>query len=341
MLARFIDKTIITSLLAGAYTPLDVREVVQSCYDLALPVIRKKIFLGKLNLDVMGLKEADVVYDCLADLFQRDDSGGFPQIRNFLERQLSDVDKCSNQELLIALRTLVVAKVNDNIVRLYGEADPALRKILRNLKLALERSQLFDQLSRFNETYLVPRGVDPILHRPPIPLDFLKQEFSRVVVLDDNVPDMLKKLHRTICGQEEYQRAVPLVVSAILFKEVYALGWKTEQEAEILQQENEAVEIDARHIVDDVCGKLETEMRPSYVQGGKCNQKLFGDYIQAVRNILMDEFGNHQTEKRSYFECLKMQMSGLTKERYLQQHRTIMEYFAKIAKERAREELKK
>lgn len=329
------------ALLAGACTPREVRELVQRCYDLALPVIRKKISLGKLNLEAMGLTEADVVYDCLADLFQRNDGDGFFEIRNFFDRHLPNAENCSDQELLIALRFLVVGSVNNNIVRLYGEADPALRKILRNLKIALDRSRYFDRITRFNETYLVPAGIDTLLHRPPIPLDFLKQEFSRVVFLDDSVPEMLTKLHSTICGQEEYQRAVPLVLCAILFKEVYSLGWQAQQEAETVQQDVETAESDVRRIVDDVCKGLQADMSPGYVQSGKCSQKTFEDYIQALRNILLNEFGANGTEKKSYFDCLQLQAPGLTKAGYMQHHRTIMEYLAKIAKERVKEELKR
>ncbi|MGA2622718.1 MAG: hypothetical protein ABSF91_02610 [Bacteroidota bacterium] len=341
MVTRFIDRNIITALLAGACTPREVRELVQRCYDLALPVIRKKISLGKLNLGAMGLTEADVVYDCLADLFQRDDRGGFSQVRNFFEQHVSNVENCSHHELLIALRILVVGSVNNNIVRLYGEADPALRKILRNLKIALDRSRHFDRITRFNETYLVPAGIEALLHRPPVPLDFLKQEFSRVVLLDDSVPEMLTKLHSTICGQEEYQRAVPLVVCAILFKEVYALGWQAQQEAETVPQDVETAESDVQRIVDDVCRGLQTDMSPGYVQSGKCSQKIFENYIQALRDILLNEFGANGTEGISYFDCLQLRLPGLTKAGYMQHHRTIMEYLAKIAKERVREELKR
>ncbi len=341
MSTRFIDRNIITSVLAGACTPGEVREFVQRCYDLALPVIRKKLSLGKLNLEAMGLTEADVVYDCLADLFQRNDGDGFFEIRNFFARHLPHVENCSDQELLIALRVLVVGSVNNNIVRLYGEADPALRKILRNLKIALDRSQDFDRITRFNETHVVPAGIDALLHRPPISLDYLRQEFSRVVLLDDSVPEMLTKLHRTICSQEEYQRAVPLVLCAILFKEVYALGWQAQHEAETVQPDAETAESDVRRIVDDVCRGLQIDMSPGYVQNGKCSQKTFEDYIRALRDILLNEFGADGTEKRSYFDYLQVQVPGLTKTGYLQHHRTVMEYLAKIAKERVREELKK
>jgi hypothetical protein len=339
MLARFIDRTILVSILTGTHTYLHLRELVRWCYDLALPVVRKKIVLGKLNLAAIGLKESDVVYDCLADLFQRDDQASFPQIRTFLEHHLPNFESCSDQEILVAFRTLVVGKVNENIIRVYGETDPMLRKILRNLKLALERSNCFEGISRFNEMYFVPAGVDPLFHLPPITVDFLKQEFTRTVVQDDLIPGMLNKLYETLCNQEEYQRAVGVVDVAVLFKDIYAFRWQTEQQTEIIQDEPQTTHSDLLGLVNIVCRDIRTEMLNNYVRTGKCTQQEFESYVQALQKILQEEFGG--AEKTSYFNCLQDYLPGLTKESYTLQHRNIMEYLAKIAKERLREEFSK
>ncbi|MGH2567995.1 MAG: hypothetical protein ACRDGA_06615, partial [Bacteroidota bacterium] len=210
---------------------MDLREFVQVCYDLALPLIRTKIARGKINLSILGLKETDVVYDCIADLFDRDAQGGFPQIQQFFADHITEIEPSSEEKLIATLRHLVFGKVNKNIIRLYSEVDPTLSKILRNLKLAVERSKPFESIVRFDETQLVPCNVDPLLHLPPMPLEWLKQEFVRVVLLHENVPQMLVKLHRVIINQEMYQRAVPLVSTALLFKEIYMLSGEMEEAA--------------------------------------------------------------------------------------------------------------
>ncbi|GEM_PF-4637508 len=103
-----INRAVLKAILSGGYTPFDLREFVQCCCDLALPVIRKKIILGKLNLDLIGLNEMDVVYDCLADLFQRDEQREFSQIASFFKGQLQDIEQCTDEELVMALRRLVI-----------------------------------------------------------------------------------------------------------------------------------------------------------------------------------------------------------------------------------------
>ncbi len=339
MKIRAIDRNLLKTILSGVYTPFDLREFVQCCCDLALPVIRKKIVLGKLKLDSIGLNEMDVVYDCLADLFQRDEEREFPQIRSYMERHIHNIEQCSDEELVVELRRLVIGKVNNNIVRLYSEADPALGRILRNLKLAVEKTGLFEYMTRFNELYLVPRTIDPQMTSPPMPADYLKQEFSRIALIHENVPELLKKLHDVVVDQKEYQRALPFVACAILFKEVYILGWSGEEKTEMATEFQ--VNEDVRRITEEVCALLYTEMRPKYVGKGKCNEEAFGKYITALKEILLNTFASAGSDGKSYFEYLKVQIPDLDKEGYLAEHRTTLEYFAKLAKERMKEELKK
>lgn len=74
-------KGLLQPILSSTYTPLDIRALVQECFFLALPLIRKRIALGKLNLDIIGLKESDIVYDCLAELFNRNQEGEFKNLK--------------------------------------------------------------------------------------------------------------------------------------------------------------------------------------------------------------------------------------------------------------------
>ena len=333
-------KRLLRGILSGTYTPLDLREFAQLCYTLALPLIRKKITLGKLNLDSVGLKEADVVYDCLADLFRRDEQGGFPQIRTFFDHQHDRFENSSDEELIASLRGLVFGKVSNNMIRMYSEIDPALGRILRNLKLAVDRAPLFEQVTRFGEVYLVPRNGDAHFELPPIPFEFLQRDFSRIVLIHDNIPEMVKKLHTVMIGQEQFQRAVPLVSAALLFKEIYRLGWETEEVPRGSSEEAPESDVVVT-IAEKVCGTLRDEMHSTYVGKGKRTDEQFERYIRAVRRILVITFSPGEPNGASYFDSLRHEFPGLTKESYKRKHRSVLEYLGKLAKERMREEMKK
>ncbi len=331
----FVRNTL-CNILFGTYTPLELHQFVQLCYSLALPTIRKKIALGKINLDIIGLQEKDIVHDCLADLFDRREPIVFLQIVRFFERQFPNIDEASDERLLMALRQLVLGKVNNNIIRLYAEADSVLGKILKNITTAVDRIHLFEKLTRFGEAYLITHRIEPLSHLNPIAMERVRDEFSAIVQVRDTIPQMMNKLHRILSEQCEYQRTVPLVAVALMFKEVYALGWEL-QEEQLEQGEGD----DIPGIIEGVSRQLEREMHNTYVRSGKKTTEEFQQYMQALKEMLFAVYVHNETDGVAYFDYLKKHMPELTKTDYTQQHRTIFEYLAKKAKERIREELQK
>ncbi len=337
-IGAFTNKQVVQAILSGTYTPYDLREFVQLCHDLALPMIRKKIALGKLRLDAVGLKEPDVVYDCIADLFRRDAEGKFPQIQTYFEKNITDVHTATEEELLTALRRLIFGKINNSLVRLYSEIDPTLGKILRNIKLAIEKSKMFEEVTRFSDVYLVPVSCDALQQLAPMPSEYLEQEFSRLVLVHDTIPVMLKKLHTVLVEQESYQRMVSLVTAGMLCKQIYKLGWETEQEVKVVEEE-----VDGEYlakVVDQICQSLHKEMHHSYVEKGKCTGDMFRAYLGATKSILNSFYVDEHLDGSTFYEYLEEQIHGLTKEEYRDKHRPILEYFIKIGKERLKHELR-
>ncbi len=257
-------RNLLRSILSGAYTPLDVHEFVHLCYSLALPIIRKKIISGKLSSYHLGLKESDIVYDCLADLFRRDEQGKFVKLYSFFESEQLNVSTCHEDEIFIALRRLVFLKVNNNIIRLYSEADPTLGKVLRNMRLANHKERLFDELQRFGETYLVPRDMESLTNCPPFPLEKLEQQFIGAVLVHDTLMVMLRKLHQIVAGQRQYQRAIPLVSAALMVKKVYVLGWEGHEEERPIAEAT-LLQEDIRGTAERVCELLNKKMYSTYV----------------------------------------------------------------------------
>jgi len=331
---------VLKSILSGAYTPLDVHEFVHLCYSLALPLIRKKISSGKLSSYHLGLNETDIVYDCLADLFRRDEQGRFVKIHSFFQSEGLDPATAREEELIITLRRLVFLKVNNNIIRIYSEADPTLGKVLRNIKLANQKERLFEEIHRFGETYLLPRAIDPLANRPPFPHDTLEQQFIGVVLAHDTLLAMLKKLHRIVTEQHDYQRAIPLVPAALMVKKVYVLGWESQDYERPVAEANLQYE-EILGTAERVCGTVKEKMYSTYVKRKKYPEAVLTDYMNAVREIVVQEFSGQLVTDASYFEILKTHMPRLTKREYANRHRTALEYLAKVAKKAMKEELQK
>lgn len=333
-------RNLLWSILSGAYTPLDVHEFVHLCYSLALPVIRKKLITGKLSPYHLGLKESDIVYDCLADLFRRDEQGRFVKLHSFFESEQLNIDTCHEDELFIALRRLIFLKVSNNVIRLYSEADPTLGKVLRNMRLTNQKERLFDELQRFSETYLVPRGMESLTHCPPYPPEQLEQQFIGGVLVHDTLVVMLRKLHQIVAGQRQYQRAIPLVAAALMVKKVYALGWEGREEEQPLAEAT-LLQEDIRGTAERVSELLKKKMYSTYVARKKYPEVVIAKYVHAVREILVQEFSGQRPMSGSYFDILKTFMPRMTKKEYATKHRTILEYLAKMAKKEMVAELKR
>lgn len=330
----------IVAILDGTYTPLDVREFVQFCYLLALPLVRSRIHRGKLNLEILGLNEIDIVYDCLADLFRRDSEGMFTHVKSFFASQELDPVTAHEDDVLLALRRLVFNRVHCSLVRLYSEADPVLGKILRNTMLNLEGSTLFEHRARFGETYLIVSNADPGFDLPPMPPEVLRERFAQIVSVRDSIPVMVEKLNRVLLAGSDFQRAVPFVSAGLLFKEAYAVGVEA-TEAEAASADVRMAEEDIGRLAVSVCQSLTAANRETYVGKGKRSAAVFESYMETVRDILVGEFGGGVSDGMSYYEYLKVRIPHLSKAVYSREHRTILEYLAKQAKKKMREELRR
>ena len=332
-------RTSLQSILSGVYTPYDVREFVRLCYTLALPLIRKRIVQDRINLESLGLDHIDVVYDCIADLFVRDNIGHFTEIERFFNKEIEDSTRCSDALLLSTLRRIVFGIVNVNLIRIHSGADPAFGKILHNLNIALTRTRLFEKYIQFGDTMLACCDSDLLLHLPDPPLEYLRGQLSRIVLIHESMPAMLKKLHDILQDQQEYQRSVPITCVATLLKEVYALGAEPEPEADDFPLKD-LEEEEASRMVQAVCATLRTNMVSHYVGTGKMTENIFEAYLWATQGIISDLVLNGRDDCKPYFEYLSNRIPEMTKEDYINRHKSILEHFVRAAKQGLAEKMR-
>ncbi len=338
MKSLLLNIQIIKSVVSNSYSSSDIREFIQICYDLAMPLVRKKIFLGKINLNILGMSENDLVYDCLADLFERDKNGSFPQITEYFRREILDIKTSNQEEMLPTLRRLVFGKVNQNFVRIYSEADPVLSKILRNIKQAVDTHKLFDFQIKFGETYLVPQGCDLLHECQPITDEYLKEQISNNVLIHDNIPHILRKVYDLVVTQKKYQRCIPLICIALIVKSIYSLGKLDDEKKECVDMD--VIHLDIDRVSNLVCDELLHELHGNYVVKNKCSELVFTNYIDAVKKILRQTYGDGDGKGESFYEILKQQIPELTKTEYAENHRTTIEYFVRLGKEKMNDKFK-
>ncbi len=317
-------------VLSNTYSQAELRDFVQLCYFLALPLVRKRVSQGKINLNLLGLQERDIVYDCIADLFLRSEDGSLPKIRAYMDSSGLEIEKSTDERLLAELRRLIFGKVHNNLIRLLGEVDPSLGRILRNVRLAIEKSDTFVEMHRFSESYIVSNRVEPLMSLPPIPFSLLEQEFSSVANPRLDVPALLDALWTFFSSQVDYQRAVSIVTVGLLFKGVYQRSFDIELEQHHQVESGDPVEriLDLVHIL---CGQLHRDMQDTYVMSGKTTAENYDKYFCALEDILVDRT-KRTGDRLTYYEYLKCQFPQMTKTDYLNKHKKILEYLVRLGK---------
>ncbi len=315
------------ALLRGTHQPGQLTAVVHLCVALSMELLSRKSG-GKFLCTQQGLTTKDLAFDAVGELFQRDETGHFVQLDAYCES--FPPASTGDEEFLIALRRLVYSRTNHALFRMYRDVDPVLFKILRNVKLAVERMQHFREIERFGETYIVPVMCETLEHLPPYTMDELENELLTVAFGDENIPRMMGKLALVLRQQSGHARMVPLIGLAMVLRAVYAR--RNEPLLPPASSEDPLVGDDLNDVISQTCAAVRHELHPRYVGKGKTSEAMYGDYFEVIEESL---FAKMQGDDGvSYLALLQAKMPGLTHEEYKKMHRSRIEYLGSLAAQR-------
>lgn len=332
-------KELLRSGCNGTYSQRHMQELYRIFYSIARRIIRNKMISGKLSFDFIGLSEADITHDCIVELFTLGKDNELIELCKYFNYQRISIEDEEDEMLIVQIRRLICTVVNDNVFRLYNEADPALGKILRNIKIATGNNSAFKLVTRFDEHFLEIVKGNKLPYCKTMDDDFLYNEVCEIMSTESEIPGILDKLAITLIQQDVYQRHVRLMTLALAIKKGYEhYNVHNIQESESVDAK--FVTDDAERTIDLVCSKLKEEMKPRYVDRDKVAKETFELYIKVIKDSLHSEFIDGTDGQISYFDHLKDCCPGITKQEYLKNHRVIIEYLGKISKKRVRERMK-
>ena len=310
---------------AGNVDPRGLNRFVRLCHSLAESHLSGRRLSAVLSR-VHGLNVSDLAFDCIGDLFRRDDTGRYPQLQTYFESCL--VAKVSDQELLVYVRRLVASKVNQGMFRLLNEADPSLGKILRNIKLAIASLHNFDEVERFGEPYLIPSLCETLEHLPALEQEELERNLMGMTTGSENVPVLLSKLAVYLRTQSLRRRRVSLVMTALVFRSVLAL--RAELPAEATPPADPGASLDAATAIRLTMNDMRQETA-RYVQRRKAKADHLEAYCMVIEERLTRRILHDDGQDFTLFGGLKAIYPTLTKEQYRKLHRSRLEYLARMA----------
>ena len=317
------------ALLDGTGTSSQVKSVIRICHGCAEGALARRGHLGQLTKS-HGLNLSDLAYDCISDLFGRDDEGRYKALESYFSAY--DVAGFSDEEVYFHLQRLSFTKVRNGLFRLYSEMDPQLARILRNIKVAVRSLGLFAETDRLSESCLVPSFCERSEHLPSAEAADLTGWLSDEASGNEFIPELLGKLAMLLREQERFSRVVPIVTVALAIRTFY-------EQKEIPQLGEPATVIDdgvidAAGAINDACDEVRTRMFPKYVQRGNASAEVFDVYFQVITRMLEMRFMSHDGTDFQLSEGFLKLMPGMTVQEYRKKHRNKLEYLARLAHDR-------
>lgn len=314
------------------------KRIADFCHEMALAYLEYKYNAENEILSKVGISKDELAWDCIAELFERDDNNQFVKFREyFCER---DVDSMRSHQIEMQLRRLVFTKVNDGIFRNYGSIDPSLRKIIRNIKLAIKAIDGLQLDKVGNEKVVQLASTDQETQLPTVPPEFLEIRISERVDSSMQIPEIMEIVKTILDRQQIYQSSVSISQLAVSIRRVFARKLDIE-DRKTTEPETNFLDDTVEQLISQCVEVQKSDFKSSYLEKDKLTKDTFNLYFKIVKTILLDEFVRDDPDADSYFEHAKKEMPDLSKQHYRQAHRQYVEYFVKNTRETLIEKLKK
>ena len=345
---------LVYSICDGSYSQSGLIQYVNLAQRISLSYLKYQEMLGKrISGDAWeaDLELADLAMDCIAELFGRDDSGQFPQLKKYYEGKFAEMPFINDAEVLILTRRLIVRKTKQELSRIFRERDPEGAKIVRNIKVAIRTApdlHLFRELGKeyvfhgtmpkTDQTTAISQKTALYLRhsQPPIPEDMLHKLFLDNFHSGDSVSVSIRRLLEAIHSLAGYQNfcGLDVVVKLVRYvkfdvcRERLAAGESVATPADDLESK------EMEEYISLVMNNLWSRLDSQYLRTQKLPVDKAKIYHRALRDVLYDLIQKRDTS--SYYRNLKYYMPELTQKEYRQQERSVFEYLAKLAKKEFR-----
>ncbi len=321
-------KKIISDCLNDTLKREDLERLINLCHRMALAYLRMKASSNRLYM-IRGEKLEDLAWDFIADLFEKNRKGELVKLKEYFSEM--DLHGFSESELKIELRKLVFTKVDDNIFRAVGEKDPSLRKIIRNLKLAIRNSDSKHRVCYKDSLIIVEQ--DERRQLPAMPSEFMQMKLCSRLDEKMQIPEIVIEVIDVLQHQDQYRKRFSLVALATIIRETFVHFHETTSEEKnkpqadlhLLNGEFEKFLTESIKTVKEDTGK-------KYVIKGKINGRQLDIYMNAAKDIVRDQFTDGRKEY-SQFEYLKDHLPELEYETFRENDRQILEYLVKLVRE--------
>jgi len=317
-------KNSLSGCLFGSSNPKHIKRLAEICHSIGLAFLRMKASSNKLFL-FHGEKLEDLAWDFIADLFETNSEGRLNVFCDYFKGK--KIEELKDSEILSELRKLVFTKVEDNIFKAIGESDPSLRKIIRNLKLAVKSSDFAGDICC--ESGFLILHPDNRSDLSVMPSELMQIYLCSRLQEKMQIPEILDEVIDILTNQNLYQKKFSLTGLSLIIREVF-IHFNKEQFSVISEPvvDENLIKKEFEELLERSVNKIRTKVGTRYVSSKKIPLSLLKAYLQAARNIVNEYNGKYQDDGTQY-EYLREEIPGLGYKQFREQHRQILEYLVK------------
>ncbi len=285
-----------------------VKALAQRCHQGAQAYLRKRTRSGTVRREVLGEDVGDLALDAIANLFERDEEGRFPELRQYFwshfhgegpirEEKLHDMI-CAAEEASLesALRRLVWSAAGDWLFEAYRVADRSLSNQIRSLKRAVKECPEATLGERDGAPWVVGETEDAGDGGRQMPIETMEACLAGAVAEARSTADLLQRALRALRAYRAYETAYPVtrlaqamrgaraqVQSAAGFATEHASSTTTPGAPPMRCREVEAM-------IERALEALQEQKRASYVEAGKVSEEMYRAYFRALGDRLRAEY---------------------------------------------------
>ena len=278
----------------------------------------------------LGLTTTDLAYDCIAEVFTRDEQSKFPLIENLVGSLRDNLENLPDREVFLAFKAFLLRVADAQLARLYAQADPVGSKIHRNIRDCLKTSPTLELGRDFRGYVVRPRQNDSLDHLEQFPCEELEREFLSNTQQGQRVPQLLQILNEALACQSKYRRSVSLTEVVQLFRKIYVEDAADNAESQELAMLEGLTQFEVDHMRAQVENVLKEKILLSYVAKGKADGMQAEGMFFAMHDLLAD-WCSGEDQTPGLFEYLQRHIS-VNKQTYEDTFRVRMEYLLRIAR---------
>ena len=325
-------------LVSGSASELEINAIVRFAFAFASQRLRQLLNSKRLHLHSFSISTEGIAFDCIAELFQRDDDGIFVELVDYFSGS-RDPEKLDEEEVGQQMRILVFSKVNQGLFRLYRENDPVLARIIRNIKLAVKANSTYESLDLLGQSFIHRCSREERNdHLPEYPLEELESEVIARINPGSRIPSQLDTVFDILSEQAQYRRFYSIIDIAVVLKRASA---RLEVVGENIQNiDDELLQTEVTKVLTGSLEFMKTKLHSKYVLAGKMTDNTFEKYWLALEKMAHNIFVLNDGSELSHPELLAKYIEGLDTTTYRLVHRTHFEYMARVVKNHLKSQMR-